>query len=44
MRFSPLRFIFLLIALLTLAGCGKKGALYLPDPAAAPAATQLVQE
>jgi len=33
MRFFLLRFCFLLITLLALAGCGKKGALYLPESA-----------
>jgi predicted small lipoprotein YifL len=48
MRFFPLRFFFLLFTLLALAGCGKKGALYLPDaaPVAGPVApiTQPVEK
>jgi predicted small lipoprotein YifL len=33
MQFSLLRLLFLLCALYALSGCGKKGVLYLPDPA-----------
>jgi predicted small lipoprotein YifL len=44
MRFSLLRLLFLLCALYALSGCGKKGVLYLPDPAEpAPATVQSTQ-
>jgi predicted small lipoprotein YifL len=44
MRFSLLRLLFLLCALYALSGCGKKGYLYLPDPAEpAPATVQSTQ-
>jgi predicted small lipoprotein YifL len=46
-RFSPSRYYLLLIAIAavaTLAGCGKKGDLYLPATPAAPVPTQPVQK
>lgn len=46
-RFSPSRHFQLLIAMAAvamLAGCGKKGDLYLPTPPTAPVPTQPVQK
>ncbi len=48
MRFTLLRIFFLLCVSFLLAGCGKKGALYLPDssaivPASSAAAPQPTQ-
>jgi predicted small lipoprotein YifL len=41
MQIFPLRFFFLVCALFMLAGCGKKGNLYLPDvPGSVPTAPQ----
>jgi predicted small lipoprotein YifL len=42
MRFLP-RFFPLLLALIFLAGCGKKGALYMPDAPAQPVSSQSTQ-
>jgi predicted small lipoprotein YifL len=39
MRFFLLHFCFLLFTLMALTGCGKKGALYLPESAPATSAT-----
>ena len=39
MRFLPIRFLTILLALFFLAGCGKKGALYLPDAPVQPQST-----
>jgi len=44
MRFSCFRLFFLFCALLAVSGCGKKGALYLPDTVVAvPTASQFSQ-
>jgi predicted small lipoprotein YifL len=39
-----MRLLVLFLALFFLAGCGKKGALYLPDTPASPTSSQPVQK